>query len=462
MMGRMSETAVKTRRRVVVDHRELARAIGTRIRAARLAAGPHPAGAGRGPLHEGLHQRPRARAREAVDGGAGLPRPAPGDPPGPAPQRRRGALDPSRGRSPPRRRPLRPGASRPSTRLAVAGAGPRAPRRAAPRRRRGRVPAAPVRRGGIRARGGPSPAREGGARRGRSAGRPTGRRACTARSTTRRWAAALLAGAARRTGPDEGDDPGFAVTRPDRPCAERVRPRERRARPRVSRGGAWPGGQPRRAAPSDLLRHRWPRSARPPATTRPRCGPGRRRSRCSARWATTIQAASMENDLAMTLVAMGALDRAEALARHGLEALRAARGLGGARTRRGHAGHGPARARTTRRGPSPWRTARSRSRPSTDRRASRSAPGSRGPGRSRRWARRSARRTPGRTRWTVARRDPIRLAAQAHPDRTGGDARGARGGTPRPTRSSPPPSDRRGRPRPSGNPHRGDRGRLAS
>jgi transcriptional regulator with XRE-family HTH domain len=35
----MSETAVRTRRRVVVDQRELARAIGTRIRSARLAAG---------------------------------------------------------------------------------------------------------------------------------------------------------------------------------------------------------------------------------------------------------------------------------------------------------------------------------------------------------------------------------------------------------------------------------------
>ncbi len=35
----MRETLVRTRRRVVVDHRELARAIGTRIRAARLAAG---------------------------------------------------------------------------------------------------------------------------------------------------------------------------------------------------------------------------------------------------------------------------------------------------------------------------------------------------------------------------------------------------------------------------------------
>ena len=135
----MTETLVRTRRRVVVDQRELARAIGARIRAARQAAGLTQQELAGDRYTKAYISALELGHAEAVDGRAGLPGAAAGHTPGPAAHRRGGALDAARGGHPPRGRPVRPGPRGvPHARLARGGQD--AARRAAARRGRGGRP----------------------------------------------------------------------------------------------------------------------------------------------------------------------------------------------------------------------------------------------------------------------------------------------------------------------------------
>ena len=94
------------RRSLAAEDRDLAEQIGVRLRAARLARRPDPARSGRGPLHQGLRQRPRERIDQAIDGRAPVPRRAVRDDRKRSPRRRRWPLDAARGGSSPRVRRL--------------------------------------------------------------------------------------------------------------------------------------------------------------------------------------------------------------------------------------------------------------------------------------------------------------------------------------------------------------------
>ena len=357
--------------------------------------GADPAGARGRPVHEGVHQRPRARAREAVDGRAQLPRAAPRHAARPADRRRHRAMDAAGRGPPPRRRPVRPGArgvpqprvARDRTRSDAASccwvparppcgrAGPRR-RRASSRRRVACSPrraAAPT--PGARCTGSPRST----ARSTTRGGRPDAPRACSPRARSRATTRASRCGSGSpwrsseythgsveraRLYLEEATDRAasldtrrrasfFDTLAKVRSAARRLRgrdPRRHRGADPAARGGLrGPGGLDRERHGDDARRH---------GPLRPRRGPRRRGDRDA----------------------------------------RAARGLGRPGPRGRHAGHHPAPARRRRRGARAAPTGRSRSRPSTARPTSRSGRGSRAPRPSARWAGRTRPRRPGRTR----------------------------------------------------------------